>query len=344
MVAIWQRGGWIGVDLFFVLSGFLISGLLFGEYVKRKRIHVGLFLVRRGFKIYPAFWCLLAVAVFVTRLVGGGWPEPMAMVRELLFVQNYWPGLLDHSWSLAVEEHFYILLPLLLQFMCRRGAPPDPFSGIERFTWATMLVVLTMRILYCASGRYEFVPAATASHLRVDGLLFGVLLGYWYHFKGSSLSAFVRDHKHLLYFAALAAFVVGFGCSREWPFTHTIGFTVLTLGFGALLLLLIFHSVPRQGAARLAWVVLGFVGAHSYSIYLWHRLLQRAAYWLCRNWLTAHWVVDVGVYFGLCLAGGIVVAKIIEFPVLRVRDRLFPSRSPALLTPPNVDSAPSVIA
>src|SRR6476469_9931494 len=102
------RGGWIGVDLFFVLSGFLVSGLLFRDYQQTGRIRAGRFLLRRGFKIYPPFWVfmLMTAAVFGSRFPIG------AYFIELGFVQNYRPTIWQHTWSLAVEEHFYLLLAL----------------------------------------------------------------------------------------------------------------------------------------------------------------------------------------------------------------------------------------
>jgi peptidoglycan/LPS O-acetylase OafA/YrhL len=97
-------GGWIGVDLFFVLSGFLVSGLLFQEHQRRGSLRWGRFLVRRGFKIYPAFYAMMAVAIAVAiRRHDLQWKPALA---ELLFVQNYVHGMWLHTWSLAVEEPF----------------------------------------------------------------------------------------------------------------------------------------------------------------------------------------------------------------------------------------------
>lgn len=112
LTAIWYRGGWTGVDLFFVLSGFLVSGLLFDEYQKQGSINFKKFLVRRGLKIYPAFWLLLIVsfAVIVAShevIYRGGF------LSELLFIQDYHQGIWDHTWSLAIEEQFYLFLCLI---------------------------------------------------------------------------------------------------------------------------------------------------------------------------------------------------------------------------------------
>src|SRR5258708_39463837 len=109
----WHLGGWIGVDLFFVLSGFLVSGLLFREQMRYGTVRVGRFLVRRGLKIYPAFYCfLLATLVVIT--VSKKCPPADQITGEVLFLQNYLGGVWNHTWSLAVEEHFYIGIALLV--------------------------------------------------------------------------------------------------------------------------------------------------------------------------------------------------------------------------------------
>ncbi|MSP58983.1 MAG: acyltransferase [Myxococcales bacterium] len=92
-LAEWRRFGWIGVDLFFVLSGFLVSGLLFREHQRHGRLFAGRFLIRRGFKIYPGFYLLL----FATWLVLGRWLPPHALLSEGLFVQNYWLSAWAHT-------------------------------------------------------------------------------------------------------------------------------------------------------------------------------------------------------------------------------------------------------
>ena len=127
-LVIWQRGGWIGVDLFFVLSGFLVSGLLFREYEAFGSVQAGRFLVRRGLKLYPAFWAFLATSLIVLSWQGSTlrWGS---IVAELLFVQNYFEGVWIHTWTLAVEEHFYLLLTLFVMAAIeRRPAGSDPFA------------------------------------------------------------------------------------------------------------------------------------------------------------------------------------------------------------------------
>lgn len=101
------RVGWIGVDLFFVLSGFLVSGLLFKEYLKFGTIRPMRFLVRRGFKIYPIYF--LFYPIYILPLILARDLSLVYMFADLTFVQNYvngWGYAYGASWSLAVEEHF----------------------------------------------------------------------------------------------------------------------------------------------------------------------------------------------------------------------------------------------
>src|SRR6266704_750332 len=86
------KAGWIGVDLFFVLSGFLVSGLLFKEHLKHGNIKVGLFLIRRGFKIYPLFYFTIFLALGFEFLLKDSFPPYYRIISELLFLQSYVKG------------------------------------------------------------------------------------------------------------------------------------------------------------------------------------------------------------------------------------------------------------
>jgi peptidoglycan/LPS O-acetylase OafA/YrhL len=99
--------GWIGVDLFFVLSGFLVSGLLFQEYLELGTVKPGTFLLRRAFKIYPQFYFFLAATVAALLATGQSFAT-INLFAEAAFFQNYHAGFWTHTWSLAVEEHFYL--------------------------------------------------------------------------------------------------------------------------------------------------------------------------------------------------------------------------------------------
>jgi peptidoglycan/LPS O-acetylase OafA/YrhL len=128
---IWFQIGWLGVDLFFVLSGFLIGGLLVTELQKHGRIDITRFLVRRGLKIYPAYFVFIAYLMLMPAAKsfaqeGNAWATTVEeWVRywpNLLFLQNYvGSNPAGHTWSLAVEEHFYLTLPFALAALAAIG-------------------------------------------------------------------------------------------------------------------------------------------------------------------------------------------------------------------------------
>ena len=98
-----------GVNLFFTLSGFLVGGLLLKQYAKVGRIDARRFIIRRIFKIWPAYYVLILFHVFA-----GRHPTSTFLVQNLTHMQNYLGSSITQTWSLAVEEHFYLFLPALL--------------------------------------------------------------------------------------------------------------------------------------------------------------------------------------------------------------------------------------
>ncbi len=145
---VWTRIGWVGVDLFFVLSGFLISGLLYSEYKKRQNISVGRFFIRRGLKIYPAFYFFLAATLAAQLLLYKGSVPLKPYLYEMLFIQNYHFAIWQHTWSLAVEEHFYIALALLLLALVRfLPARPNPFAIIPQLFVFVAFACILLRVL-----------------------------------------------------------------------------------------------------------------------------------------------------------------------------------------------------
>src|SRR5688572_12037764 len=233
-LAAWQRGGWVGVDLFFVLSGFLVSGLLFREHQAHGKISPGRFLVRRGFKIYPAFWLLIAVT-----LVDGLLHDHVFVagyLSELFFVQNYAYPLWPHTWSLAVEEHFYLLLLVLLVALSRQGVP-NPFRAIPRLFVVLAVLLLAMRLIsspdLAFNGRTHLFP----SHLRLDSLFCGVLLSYLLHHHEERFRRFALSHRTALLLAGTLGFMPAFLVPLETSFwIPRVGLTLFFVSGGLLVM------------------------------------------------------------------------------------------------------------
>ena len=327
--------GWVGVDLFFVLSGFLISGLLFSEYKTRNSISVKRFFIRRGLKIYPAFYLFLFLTGMLSRIVFHIFSPATHYLHEVFFVQNYWRGVWDHTWTLAVEEHFYIFLPVLLLFLVRFSRNrQDPFRALP----LTFVVVAVLCIAFRATSVYLGIPnyhtAYTASHDRMDSLFFGALLGYLYHFRPHILNNLLHSARNRIFIAAFSAGLLSTICffPRDSRFFSAFGFTCLYLGFGGVLLLSLYVKGILRGTVARCFEIVGnataSVGMYSYSIYLWH---GPAVAWfpgLVRRVLHLSQGPNERfvTYMIGGLASGITMSKIIEYPILRLRDRIFPAR------------------
>jgi peptidoglycan/LPS O-acetylase OafA/YrhL len=335
---LWQRGGWIGVDLFFVLSGFLVSGLLFREHQQHGRVSLGRFFVRRGLKIFPAFYAFLAATVAL-RLAWGGNLESSQVLSELFFVQNYVHGVWNHTWSLAVGGHFYILLPLLLLFLVSRSrARSDPFIALPMICAVVMGGLLVLRIQNALAHPYDHASHLFPTHLRIDSLMFGVLLSYWFHYHRDQFRGFVMRRRAVLTLLGVALLVPPF--LLDLPASvglHTAGLTGLALGSGLLL------ATALHAPAGLQWLLkpAARIGAYSYSIYLWH--LPVLGYWL--TWVEGvlgmrlPWWPRTILGVSACIAFGVGISQLIEYRVLRFRDRRFPSRSRPI-DPPALRQSP----
>jgi peptidoglycan/LPS O-acetylase OafA/YrhL len=330
----WAQIGWVGVDLFFVLSGFLVSGLLFKEYKKEARIKPLRFLIRRGFKIYPAFYVMLLATVGL-RLKYTGTVDAGGLLAEIFFLQNYFQPLWWHTWSLAVEEHFYVLLALGFFFMQRKPTTAEnPFRHLPKIVAATALIILGLRILttvYVTPWKLSVHNEPT--HLRLDSLLFGVLLAYLHHFHYDSFFNFVKRRAKTILFTSLALCSCCLFFPGYSPFMTTVGFTLLYLGFGGILMISLYQAVelPKPLARVIAPTnrMLSYIGIYSYSIYLWHLIVAGVVVDGIRRVspIKLHYLVEFFLYAVGSIALGIVMSKIIEQPTLSLRDRLFPSQS-----------------
>jgi peptidoglycan/LPS O-acetylase OafA/YrhL len=316
----WQAFGSTGVSLFFVLSGFLISGLLFREYAAHGRVRVGRFLVRRGLKIYPSFWVMLLYTVSAA-LVTGHAVSLATLGSELLFIQNYGPTMYSFTWTLAVEEHFYLLLAALVAWRVHRDGHPHRVFPI---VVAALPVVLLLRCYWAWQWPVEYVSHTRPTHLRLDGLALGVLLGYLAVFHGAALEAWVRRWRWPLLGGGAGLAAVALARPVTDTFTYTAGLSALYLAAGALLLLARYapFGLPlRSIVGPLAWV-----GANSYAIYLWHVTVRQWGGGLLAvtTGQTSPTVPGLVLYVAAAVLFGAFMTRMIERPALAWRDRYFP--------------------
>lgn len=330
----WNRGGWVGVDLFFVLSGFLISGLLFREYQKEGGLNLKRFLIRRGFKIYPAFWVLIAITCFAGIFIDVGFYRK-GLLGELSFLQNYLGNLWEHTWTLAVEEHFYfglcVLFYALLQ--ARKSPTENPFANIPRIFAFIAVSCFAMRLLTVNAYPAQYERNVEPTHLRIDSLFFGVFISYLWHFRNLAENRFINRNRLLLGLAGtlllLPAFIFAFTTN---PWIGVIGLPMFSLGSGLLLLFVLktdFSKIPFTKS-------IAYLGTFSYSIYLWNVPVQR---WLMKAVISFtgidNWFFYSSVYILGTLVVGTGMATIIEYPFLKIRNRYFPTLSPPMVETAN---------
>jgi peptidoglycan/LPS O-acetylase OafA/YrhL len=333
-IPIFFKAGWMGVDLFFVLSGFLISGLLFRDYEQHQRIDIKRFLIRRGFKIYPSFWLFLVITWGISVLRNETPMTPLSYLHELFFVQNYFSSVWVHTWSLAVEEHFYILLPAFLAVLARLSRNcREPFGAI---VWSGMAVSIACILSRAAMILVPHIPyyklAYRASHARMDSLFFGVLLGYLHRYHTKSLARMLKPTliRVAIAVACVALSLPGYFAARDTKAFSILAYTSVYFACGGILLLSIHvRGVLPQNLARCLKPfrdALAFIGVYSYSIYLWHEAVREwpdlLAYGIFRVSLSP--LLYFSIYLALCLMIGITLGRTVEYPILKLRDRLFP--------------------
>jgi peptidoglycan/LPS O-acetylase OafA/YrhL len=335
----WYMIGWTGVDLFFVLSGYLVGGLLLDELKKKGSIRLGRFLIRRSFKIWPLYYLYLILSTVVRSQRGH--ETLLETVHNLwpnyLHIQNYFDTPLRHTWSLGVEEHFYISLPLILCLLIY--CSPAPRENLRGYLWFAALVVVLCPI---ARGfAYWRCPEETtyiqwATHFRIDSLIIGVTLAYLVRYIPKVFEV-VKRHTRLLVLAGIAAVAPAAFLELNEPYICIIGFSVIALGYACLLVAMVLPlsssstAVPRYANVLLAPIT--FVGVYSYPIYLFHfgmgqfpaRLILQRSDFIASD--EARWLLVILVNIATVVCLGVFFGKIMERPALALRDRLFPSNS-----------------
>lgn len=335
--------GWTGVDLFFVLSGFLVSGLYFAEYKKFGNVKPLNFLTRRGFKIYPLFYVSITAYLLIyffnipptLNYKGVAVDIGPRIFSEVFFLQNYITSFWAHHWSLAVEEHFYILLSILIYFLTKRGL----LNNHRLLILLSSLIFggcLLLRIAqnYFSPDDNNFLK----THLRIDALFMGVTISYFYHFYPDQLNNFYRRFKYVLLILLLIPLsFVPFLELHASSFIKTIGFTLVYIGFGSLLIIFLLSQTVKSKLPKILtpffYRIVCFIGVHSYGIYLFHVYIifylisyfsiyendpQTESFWIKLSFVT---------YFLTSILLGIMVSYLIEKPSLRLRDKYFPRRT-----------------
>ena len=345
------RVGWAGVDLFFVLSGYLVGRQVVMPIARGHDWSAGDFLSRRLLRTLPNYLVVLLVYfMFPGPPLEGSSTAPLW--RFLTFTQNFglaYGATFTHSWSLCIEEQFYLALPLAALAWARWGRSPLP-------AWlalgaAVALGMAARGIAFTQHGHDAFdAEVYYSTFCRFDELLPGVAIALVESFH-PALSDTLRRHGHaLLSGGILASVAVLYGIANELPgpfFATTFGYSLLAISFSLLTLAALspgslLHRVRIPGASSLAlW---------SYAIYLAHKPLFMVIAPLLARWHAdpATWPVIVAV-MASAVGAGWILYRLVETPFMRMRSRWFPTQALAGVAPsrdasslPDVQSAQTV--
>jgi len=317
---------WVGVDLFFVLSGFLVSGLLFDEHDATGTLNIQRFLIRRAFKIIPAFYFLTMVTVIYEEIVSQK-VVMVHLVHDIFFLQSYRPGIWPHAWTLAIEVHFYILLALLLYYLSR--TPPKKGQWLARLPFilgGVMVACFIARLINSAvrTAHFDVHQQFMPSHLHLDVLAAGVLLRHLYNYHREYLALLERGRFFWIGLGLLFVYPSVFLWSPHPALVTALIPTCNAIGFSMILFQA--TQIPFPASGLLRWLVKPFdyLGKHSYSIYLWHLPVMA---WIVRPLMPEFTPLNFIVYFALSLIVGTFFSEILEMPILALRNRLFASKA-----------------
>lgn len=306
--------GWVGVDAFFVLSGYLITGILLEA--KGKPHYFRNFYARRALRIFPLYYGTLTAIFVVFPLVvwAGGWGPALAArlgvyFDEYRYVQTHqaalWlylsnaPGFVDperwfyflgHFWSLAVEEHFYLVWPAVVLLLGRRALIATCLGCMAVSLGLRCAAAFTSYRFFC----YVFTP------MRLDGFAVGGLLALLSRERGMTR---LVGPARMAGGAALLILAAGFWgagtLAATSGFAMTVSYTLLALLFGAFLV----AAVAAPGGSLLGRMmgggILRFFGKYSYALYVFNRLLMLP----CKRLFPAE---RLGEWLGSALLGVVV--------------------------------------
>ena len=325
-----HRWGWIGVDLFFVLSGYLIGGQLLAELARNKRLNLGRFYARRALRIMPAYFVILAIYFLLPP-----WREYSDMAQPLwkflLSVQNvalHGGTAFSHAWSLAVEDQFYLALPFILLLLFWRPRAVVIVSCVIVLAGILLRAFLAAKnatdtgIAFRGFQAWIYYPTWT----RLDPLVFGVAIAAIEKFR-PRLWQWLTNCAIWLWLPALALVVYALWLAETEYINFNAcvwQFPLIATGMAALLICALSGRLPLS---RVAIPGAAFIASIAYSAYLVQKLAIHGVAEFC----SAHGIdpksASVLIGVELCVyAAATILFFLVERPFLHLRHHIAPRK------------------
>jgi peptidoglycan/LPS O-acetylase OafA/YrhL len=297
------RGGFVGLDVFFVLSGYLITSLLTAEY-RHGGIDIGRFYARRALRLYPTLLLMITVYVGLAPIL---WPADdrwLSAVLAALYAYDYALAFWDlaytigHTWSLGVEEKFYLLWPLALPLLLRTRHP---------VAWLVSAFIAVTAWRYFVAMNWTWSQAYFRFDTRMSGILLGAIAALT-HFKVS---------KHALAAACMVLLVLM--ALPSLPTSHQTAAVTLRVTLAELsAFVLICYAAAHGRATFLASRPMVYIGRLSYGIYLWHFPLVLLLRDTQPLWIT----LGATIAFSFTMAA--ICLHLVDTPLKRWRQKAWP--------------------
>jgi peptidoglycan/LPS O-acetylase OafA/YrhL len=336
-VNLWSRmpltvEGWSGVDLFFVLSGFLIGGQIWKELRRTSDISIRQFILRRGFRIWPLYYCTY---LFVLIVWWQHAPAKQYGWASLVFLSNYTNhGIVLGGWSLSTEEQFYCIVPICVYLFARRKDP----RIVRFFLWGLLAVeplIRTATWIYQTGGFFVHDADAFSRsiyycfHTHCDGLIMGLILSHLWVYRENTLVPDASRQRRKGLFLVAGAFTL---MILLYLFQHEIfSFTGLALFFGSLVWFGLTSRTRSFNSKIFYWI-----SRLSYGMYLNHAYLVTfcvavvlPSIKIFRPNSVANQILGTLILIVLSALISVVTFCLIEHPFLNLRKKMLGSHPPA---------------
>lgn len=315
----WTIGG-NGVTVFFALSGFLITAILLDEIERTGRIQLGRFFVRRVRRLLPALLAFLIIDAIYIACSYTGWDRKAMLMMAALtpfYANNWLIGLravsdnhLSHTWSLAVEEQFYLVWPFVLLAIVR-------LAGIRRAGFVVLaLAVLAVgwRFAVAAMGGSEY-RIYNGTDTRIDAVLFGAVTAFAFRYRILPESRAWRTVAVIACIALVLHLFAGVGAAERSLSLHCLCGYALVAMLACVAIVLLAEGRGGIAGRWLAFAPLVYIGKLSYGLYLWHYLIFYA---IQTQFPTLDPVAAITMKLALTSLAAVISYHVIERPFLKV--------------------------